>query len=124
MIEGEKAAMNASGLTAGQLEILRQRLEHLRAELQARLEREEQRARETDRLTEPMDAAELTREQDDAVTFSEHDRIRLRDVEHALAKLENGTYGVSEASGRPIGFRRLLAVPWARVAADEADVTA
>jgi DnaK suppressor protein len=111
----------SSGLSAAELENLRERLERLQAELRARLGREQTTARESDRVSEPMDAAEQTREQDDAVTFSERDRALLAEVEHALAKLKSGAYGVSELSGEPIGFDRLQAIPWARYAADEAE---
>jgi DnaK suppressor protein len=110
-----------AGLTAEELRFLGGRLERIRGDLRTRLERERSVAREGEHLPEPMDAAEQTREQDDAVLFTERDRGLLREVEHALAKLENGTYGLSEVSGRPIGFRRLKAIPWARAAADETE---
>jgi len=108
-----------SGLTPEQLQFLRERLQRLRGDLRTRLEREQAVALEGEHLPEPMDDAEQTREQDDAVLFTERDRNLLREVEHALGKLESGTYGVSEISGRPIGFPRLKAVPWTRVTADE-----
>lgn len=38
---------------------------------------------------------------------------KLRDVERALAKLEEGTYGVCDSCGGPIGAERLEAIPWA-----------
>jgi DnaK suppressor protein len=102
--------------------MLRERLERTRAELSARLGREQATARDSgDRETEPMDAAEQTREQDDAVTFSERDRVLLAEIDHALAKLKKGSYGLSERSGDPIGFERLQAIPWTRYAADEAE---
>ena len=31
----------------------------------------------------------------------------------------SGEYGISEVSGEPISYERLLAVPWARVDSDE-----
>ena len=111
----------ASGLSADELRALRERLERLRGELLARLEREQAVVLEGEHLSEPMEAAEQTREQDDAVLFTHRDRALLREIEHALSKFESGRYGVSESSGRPIGFRRLEAVPWARTAADEAE---
>jgi ribosomal protein L22 len=40
-------------------------------------------------------------------------------VKTALAKIEAGTYGLSEATGDPIDFRRLLAIPWARTEEEE-----
>jgi RNA polymerase-binding transcription factor len=39
---------------------------------------------------------------------------QLGEVEHALAKFENGTYGISERSGRAIPVERLRVVPEAR----------
>jgi len=112
---------NPAGLSEDQKKALRRRLERLRAELRARLEREQPVILQAEHLTEPADAAEQTREQDDAILFTGHDRALLAEVEHALAKLHSGQYGVSEASGRPIGFARLEAVPWARLAADEVE---
>ena len=38
----------------------------------------------------------------------------LADVEHALRRIDNGTYGVCDACGKPIGDDRLEAVPAAR----------
>jgi DnaK suppressor protein len=39
---------------------------------------------------------------------------QLADVEHATARLSNGTYGTCEACGRPIGTQRLAARPATR----------
>jgi DnaK suppressor protein len=38
---------------------------------------------------------------------------KLRDVERALAKLDDGTYGTCDECGEPIGDERLEAIPWA-----------
>ena len=112
---------NAAGLNEDQLTILRGRLEQLRADLRRRLQREQSVARESDadQAIEEVDAAEQTREQDDAVRFANHDRERLDEIERALQKISTGRYGLSEVSGEPIPFERLLAVPWARVDSDE-----
>ena len=106
-------------LTPKQLELLRARLEHLRVETLARLKSEEEIARSAETFPEAMDVAELSREQGDAALLTERAREQLRDIDDALAKLDTGRYGLSERSGQPIGFRRLEAVPWARLAADE-----
>jgi DnaK suppressor protein len=110
---------NAAGLNDEQLATLRERLERLRTDLRRRLEREQSVARETDQVIEEVEAAEQTREQDDAVTFADRDRDRLREVERALQKMESGRYGISERSGDPIPFQRLRAIPWARTDSDE-----
>jgi RNA polymerase-binding transcription factor DksA len=38
----------------------------------------------------------------------------IAEIDHALAKLAEGTYGVCEVSGLPIPKERLRAIPWAR----------
>ena len=44
-----------------------------------------------------------------------HDRLQvtLADVERAIAKLDDGTYGKCDVCGEPIGDERLEALPWA-----------
>ena len=44
---------------------------------------------------------------------------QLADVEHAFARIENGTYGTCEACGRPIGAERLAARPATRFCLDD-----
>ena|ERR1700733_305721 len=44
-------------------------------------------------------------------TLVAHDLRRLAQVERALAKIEDGSYGLSDTSGRPIPKERLEAVP-------------
>jgi DnaK suppressor protein len=39
----------------------------------------------------------------------------LRDVERALAKVDEGTYGACDECGKHIGQERLEAIPWATV---------
>ncbi len=43
----------------------------------------------------------------------------LDDVELALRKLDEGSYGVCEVCGEPIGAARLSAIPWARFCIDD-----
>jgi RNA polymerase-binding transcription factor len=38
---------------------------------------------------------------------------KLHDVERAIAKLDEGTYGTCDECGEPIGDERLEAIPWA-----------
>ncbi len=49
----------------------------------------------------------------------DRNRQRLRDIERALQKIEDGTYGLSDASGEPIPRARLEAVPEAIFTASE-----
>jgi len=47
------------------------------------------------------------------VDAAKHLDAKLRDVERALQKLDEGTYGVCDVGGEPIGPERLEAIPWA-----------
>jgi len=68
---------------------------------------------------EPEDLAEQDKEDMDSEIFAERAHRLLGEVEDALARMDAGTYGVSEKSGEPIPFARLKAIPWARTDADE-----
>ena len=46
---------------------------------------------------------------------------KLRDVERALDKLDEGTYGTCDACSRQIASERLEAIPWAALCIDDAD---
>ncbi|MFT3786291.1 MAG: TraR/DksA C4-type zinc finger protein [Tepidisphaeraceae bacterium] len=53
-------------------------------------------------------------EQEFTLTLVEKDRVLLRDINDALAKIQNGSYGICEGTGLPISRARLEAVPWSR----------
>ena len=114
---------NRSGLNATDVARLRDRLLELRQKLIERLTDDQSTMREAEPQTEPLDAAEQTREQDDSVAFAGRDQALLAEIERALAKIQTGSYGLSEASGEPIGLRRLTAVPWARYTIEEEEET-
>jgi RNA polymerase-binding transcription factor DksA len=54
----------------------------------------------------------FNRERD--LSILEHIDAELADVEHALRRLDDGSYGTCEACGRPISSDRLEAMPAAR----------
>ena len=43
------------------------------------------------------------------LTLNENERMRLREVDEALDRIANGTYGTCEECGGPIGLKRLEA---------------
>jgi DnaK suppressor protein len=110
---------DAAGLTGSERAKLKLDLERERAAVLGELRSGEGSARTAESFAEPMDAAELSREQGDGAITVARARAHLRDVEDALAKIESGRYGLSEKSGGPIGYDRLAAIPWARLAIDE-----
>ncbi|MBT3352881.1 MAG: hypothetical protein HOC91_01535 [Nitrospinaceae bacterium] len=46
--------------------------------------------------------------------LGERERGRLREVELAFKRIEDGTYGICEESDEPIPFIRLEAIPYTR----------
>lgn len=67
-----------------------------------------------DDLADDGDKASVETEQDLGMTLAEHERVMLNLVERALRKIEagDGSYGLCEGTGSPIGFRRLRLQPW------------
>jgi RNA polymerase-binding transcription factor DksA len=58
------------------------------------------------------DTLAVERERD--LALSHQARAAVEEIDHALAKIELGTYGICEVSGQPIPRERLKAIPWAR----------
>lgn len=56
--------------------------------------------------------------------LSMHERLRrqLMEIEMALGRIENGTYGVCEETEEPIETERLLAIPWTRLSIEGAEL--
>jgi DnaK suppressor protein len=107
-------------LNQRELDELRLALEHERTTLQAAIATGQHDARSIpDDEIEDGDMAERVIEQDSALRASRFDKALLADVERALRKLEAGTYGTSEDSGKPIPLERLRAIPWARRTREE-----
>lgn len=43
----------------------------------------------------------------------------LAEVDAALKRIDDGTYGICEVCGKPIGEERLRAIPWTRYCIDD-----
>jgi RNA polymerase-binding transcription factor DksA len=63
------------------------------------------------------DTMVVERERD--LALSAQARQTIADIDAALARMRNGTYGYSVVSGRPIPRERLEAIPWATVLVEE-----
>jgi RNA polymerase-binding protein DksA len=53
-------------------------------------------------------------EQEFALGLMDGERRLLTEIDEALLRIENGTYGICEGTGEPIPKPRLEAQPWAR----------
>ena len=103
----------------GQLKLLleeRERLtrhsEALRAEADALAADREAGDTQFDEESGEGDTLAVERERD--LVLSAQAQQTVSEIDHALTKLENGTYGISEITGQPIPKDRLKAIPWAR----------
>ena len=64
------------------------------------------------------DTSQVTAERSEAEALAGSLREALEEVEHALTKLDAGTYGVCEGCSKPINPARLEAMPAARLCID------
>ena len=110
-------------LTQEQLEHFRALLEQERAAIEARTRQREARipatVREPDDVADTIDEAAMLEEREQAIIENDLDRDTLAKVERALERVQEGSYGISEVSGRPIPIERLEAVAWATTLVDE-----
>jgi len=65
-----------------------------------------------------MDQASSESERDFSIRLAQRDRKLIDKVRHALGTFAEGEFGACEACGGPIGFRRQLVRPVARLCID------
>ena len=103
-----------AGLSKDFVEEQRKRLEALRAELQAGSAVAAERDRQSvtgDGVLDTGDRGEIATERQTDQALHNVTENRLRAVERALQKITEGTYGLSDASGKPIPQERLQKAP-------------
>jgi RNA polymerase-binding protein DksA len=67
----------------------------------------------------PADVATETFDREKDLSILDSVEGELADVEHALQRIDDGTYGTCEACGKPIGDDRLEAMPATRYCLDD-----
>lgn len=108
-------------LTVQQISELRARLEKDRDTIQHRLQNNEHYGLDESMRDGSGELSENDNHPGDATTdlynrsmdisLLERDEHELDDIEGALSAMDNGTYGICKASGEPIPFERLSAIP-------------
>lgn len=68
--------------------------------------------------THEADAGTDAYDRDFALRLLSHEHDALYEIDQALSRIEAGTYGICEASGKPIPHERLQAIPFARFTVD------
>ena len=102
-------------LSESTLSDLRAELEQERSNLRARLGEMGLSGGELSFDQNFADSSQVTAERGDVEALAGSLRESLNDVEAALAKLDEGTYGTCEGCGQPINPARLEAKPAARL---------
>lgn len=74
----------------------------------------------TDFANHPADMGTEQFEQEKEAGFTLIHKENIQEINDALERIENGTYGISEQSGKQIPEERLEALPTARYLVDEA----
>lgn len=102
------------GLTAAQEKELIQLLEAKRAELVSKL-----KSRRPSTASEQVPGDEADQAADDAgvsleTRLMDRDAKLLREVERALEKVNDESFGLCEGTDEPIGYARLKLRPWTR----------
>jgi DnaK suppressor protein len=104
-----------------QFNLLRSRLESEQKRLTAELEqlkasvRPANERREGSPFGKREEEATETLELETRLALEKRVRDQLAEIEHALAKFENGTYGLCDICGQPIDPARLEALPQANL---------
>jgi len=81
------------------------------------MEEETLRKPKTDLSNMPIHMADMgtdSYEMENILGLMDSERKLLAEIEDALARIENGTYGICEGNNEPIPKARLEAIPWAR----------
>jgi len=120
LTEAEVLAMPAGDyMNAQQLEFFRQLLQRMRDEMLENGQSTIAHLQET--AATPDEADRATQEEEHVLEQRIRDRERkqLHKIDSALDRIANSTYGYCEASGEPIGLRRLMARPTATLSIEE-----
>lgn len=99
---------------------VREQLTEMKAKLLSEIDSELRAEREGNK-DEGMDTYDLaSEERDREINFilSNRERVKIKQIDDALARLDDGTYGVCESCGLDIAEERLEAMPFTRLCRD------
>ena len=102
------------------LAVMRKRLEEKQAKLQQHIAtlrgspaQPEDAIQVRDGAEESEEGAVDLEETDEEQAILDNEKTLLFEVRQALARIDNGTYGICSNCGQPIPEKRLEAIPWA-----------
>jgi DnaK suppressor protein len=76
----------------------------------------------TEMVGDEADLASAHISQTQALNQRDKFLFKIKEIDDALARMENGTYGICEETGENIEEKRLFAIPWTRLSLEGAEV--
>ena len=115
-----RTARRVSLAIAKHLEDIREMLRDQRRTLMEGVKREfnEARARDLDHIADESDMAADAADSDLALRLAEKESLEIAQIDDALQKIEDGTYGICERCNKPINAARVRALPFATMGID------
>jgi DnaK suppressor protein len=102
-------------LTKSFIDKQRATLLELRAQIMNKLKEKPEGIHETaEDMKEEGDHAQVLLNQQMSFSLRDRELARLREIDAALYRIDEGTYGMCEESGEPIEKKRLEKQPWAK----------
>lgn len=93
-----------------------------KAELLNRVKESRQDLHSEDKGGDEADQTVRVLAEAELLTLNERIRVQLLEIESALSRIENGTYGICEETEEAIEAERLLAIPWTRLSIEGAEI--
>lgn len=116
MAKSQRAKVAPQPTASGDFEPLRQRLVRHKQEIISLYQQDVRAGQESadDGTEDIVDRANNSYNRELMFSLSDSERQMLFQVEEALRRIEDGTYGRCANCGQPINVQRLEAVPWTR----------
>ncbi len=113
----KKAAANSRKKFLNQM---RERLVETRAKLMSEIDQEMQTEREgkKDEGMDTYDLASDARDREISFILSDRERTKIKEIDDALERLNDNSYGICESCGLEIAEERLNAMPFTRLCRD------
>lgn len=109
-------------ITENIIEQCRKTLLNMKREVLNRFQYAQQEFTFAERSGDEIDQTVALLEENTFLISQERLRNQLLEIEFALARIEQGTFGICEETDEPIETERLLAIPWTRLSIEGAEI--
>ncbi len=109
-------------LSAKLIDECRQKLSRAKADLLNRVKEARNRLVDEDRGGDEADQTVRVLAETEFLSMQDRLRTQLLEIEGALARIENGTFGICEETEELIEPERLRAIPWTKLSIEGAEI--